>query len=197
LGREIYDSYSRGENLFLIFTETKLKGAFVIELEKFEDERGFFARVWDKKIFVEHGLNVKLVQCSISFNKKKGTLRGLHYQQSPYEETKIIRCTRGKIFDVIIDLRLKSKTFKKWFGIELTPQNNKMLYVPKGFAHGFQALMHNTEVFYQISEFYRKKYARGFRWNDKTFGIKWPLKPTIISKTDSSLPLFKTPLRVE
>jgi len=176
----------------MIFTETKLKGAYIIELEKLEDERGFFARTWDKKIFAEHGLDPKLVQCSISFNKKKGTIRGLHYQQSPYEESKIVRCTRGKIFDVIVDLRVKSKTFKKWFGIELFPQSYKMLYVPKGFAHGFQTLANNTEVFYQISEFYKKKYASGFRWNDNSFDIRWPLKSTIISKTDSSLQLFKT-----
>lgn len=169
----------------MIFTETKLKGAFIIEIERQEDERGFFARTWDQKKFEENGLNPKLVQCNISFNKKKGTLRGMHYQISPYEEAKLVRCTRGKIFDVIIDLRFKSETFKKWVGVELSAENHKMLYVPEDCAHGFQTLEDNTEVFYQMSEFYMPKYTRGVKWNDKAFGIRWPALPTIVSKKDS------------
>jgi len=175
----------------MIFTETKLKGAYIIELEKLEDERGFFARTWDKKIFAEHGLNAKIVQSSISFNKKKGTLRGLHYQISPYEETKVICCTKGKIFDVIIDLRSNSKTFKQWFSIELSPENYKMLYAPEEVAHGFQTLKDNTEVFYQISQYYMPTYAKGIRWNDEEFNIKWPLTEKIISEKDRIYPNFK------
>lgn len=175
----------------MIFTETKLKGAFMIEPEKLEDERGFFARTWDKKKFEEYGLNSKLSQCSISFNKKKGTLRGMHYQGTPYDEVKLIRCTKGKTFDVIIDLRPKSTTFKEWFGLELGEENYKMLYVPQGFAHGFQTLTDNTEVFYQISEYYMQNFSMGVRWNDPVFDIKWTLVPTVISKKDQSYPDFE------
>jgi len=170
----------------MIFNETKLKGAYVIEPEKLEDERGFFARTWDQKEFERIGLNSKLVQCNTSFNKKKGTLRGMHYQLAPYQDTKLVRCTRGKIYDVIIDLKSDSKTFKEWFGIELDEKNCKILYVPEGFAHGFQTLEDDTEVFYQMSEFFRPDYARGIRWDDETLQITWPLKPTVISKKDSS-----------
>lgn len=175
----------------MIFTETKLKGSFIIELEKVEDERGFFARSWDKKIFEEHGLNSNLFQCNISFNKKKGTLRGLHYQISPYEEAKLVRCTKGKVFEVMIDLRPKSETFMNWHGLELTSENYKMLYVPEGFALGLQTLEDNTELFYQMSQIYMPDYSRGIRWDDAMFQIKWPLKPTIISKKDISYMPFK------
>jgi len=175
----------------LILTETKLKGAFVIELEKLEDERGFFARVWDRNIFKKNGLNPDLVQCSISFNKIKGTLRGMHYQIPPYEEPKLIRCTKGVIFDVIIDLRKNSKTFKKWSSFELSNNNYKMLYIPEGFAHGFQTLEDDTEVFYQMSEFYMPKSARGIKWNDESFHIKWPLNPTMMSQKDLSYQNFE------
>jgi dTDP-4-dehydrorhamnose 3,5-epimerase len=170
----------------MIFSETKLRGAYIIEIEKQEDERGFFVRTWDAKKFEELGLNPKLVQCSISFNKKKGTLRGMHYQIPPYEEVKLIRCTKGKIFDVIIDLRTNSEKDKNWIGIELTADNYKMLYVPEGFAHGFQTLEDNTEVFYQMSEFHMPSHARTIKWNDKEYRIKWPLKPIALSKNDSS-----------
>lgn len=170
----------------MIFTETKLKGSFIIEPEKVEDERGFFARSWDKKIFEERGLNSNLVQCNISFNKKKGTIRGLHYQTSPYEEAKLVRCTKGKVFEVMIDLRSKSETFMNWLGIELTSENYKMLYVPKGFALGLQTLGDNSELFYQMSQIYIPEYSRGIRWDDETFRISWPLKPTIVSEKDLS-----------
>lgn len=158
----------------MIFTETKLKGAYVIELERIEDERGFFARSWCQKEFEEHGLNSRLVQCNISFNKKKGTLRGMHYQAGPYEEAKLVRCTRGAIYDVIIDLRPDSDTFKQWIAEELSAKNQKMLYIPEGFAHGFQTLENDSEVFYQMSEFYHPECARGVRWDDPTFRIIWP-----------------------
>ena len=168
----------------MIFTETKLKGSFIIEIEKLEDERGFFARTWDQKKFEDNDLDSKLSQCSISFNKKAGTLRGMHYQAEPYQEVKLVRCTKGKIFDVIIDLRKNSKTYMNWFGIELSSHNHKMLYVPEGFAHGFQTLEDDTEVFYQISKEYKPDFARGKLWNDPVFSISWPITPPIISEND-------------
>jgi len=170
----------------MIFNETELNGAFIIELEKKEDERGFFARSWDTKIFQERDLNPTLAQCNISLSKKRGTLRGMHFQVSPHAETKLIRCTKGKIYDVIIDLRAKSQTYKEWAAFELSENNYKMLYVPEGFAHGFQSLVDNTEIFYQVSEFYSPSAERGIRWNDPTFNIKWSLEEMIISKKDSS-----------
>jgi len=175
----------------LIFTETKLKGAFIIELEKLEDERGFFARTWDQKLFEENGLNSRIVQCDISFNQLKGTIRGMHFQIPPHEEAKVVSCIKGKIFDVIIDLRSSSETYKNWFSVELNDQNKKMLYIPEGFAHGFQTLEDNTLVNYQMSEFYSPEHARGVRWNDKSFHIDWPLKKTIISKKDLSYQSFE------
>lgn len=170
----------------MILIETALKGAFIIELEKIEDERGFFARIWCQQEFATHGLNPRLVQCNISFNRRKGTLRGMHYQAKPYEEAKLIRCTRGAIYDVIIDLRLDSLTFKQWMAVELTTDNHRMLYVPEGCAHGFQTLEDCTEVFYQMSEFYAPAQARGVRWNDPAFSIQWPLVERIISEQDQS-----------
>lgn len=166
----------------MLFTETALKGAYIVELEKKEDHRGFFARSWDTNEFAKHNLNSKLVQCNISFSKKCGTLRGMHYQTKPFEESKLIRCTKGKIFDVIIDLRPSSKTFKKWFGIELTDENYKMLFVPVGFAHGFQSLTDNAEIIYQVSEFYTPNSELGIHWNDPTFNIKWPIKEKSLQK---------------
>jgi dTDP-4-dehydrorhamnose 3,5-epimerase len=168
----------------MIFTETKLKGAFIIEPEKLEDDRGFFARTFCQEELKTHGLNPHLVQCSISFNKRKGTLRGMHYQVAPHEETKLVRCTMGAIYDVIIDLRPSSLTFKQWVGVELSAENHRMLYVPERFAHGFQTLANNTEVFYQMSEYYYQESSRGVRWNDPTFGIKWPYNDWIISTRD-------------
>ncbi|MCB2359371.1 dTDP-4-dehydrorhamnose 3,5-epimerase [Clostridium estertheticum] len=168
----------------MIFRETKLNGAYIIEIEPIEDERGFFARSWCKEEFEKYGLNSNLVQCNISFNKKKGILRGMHYQCTPYEEVKSVRCIRGAIYDVIIDLRPESETYKQWTSIELTPENRKMIYVPRGFAHGFQTLEDNTEVFYQMSEFYHGECARGVRWDDENFSIVWPIKEKIISDKD-------------
>ena len=172
------------------FVKTSLTDAYVIEIERKEDERGFFARTLDKKSFTDLNLDVDLFQNNISFNKKAKTLRGMHYQKKPFEESKIIRCTRGSIFDVIIDLRPDSKTFKERFGIELSENNYRCLYIPKGFAHGFQTLEDNSEVIYQISEMYKPEYAKGICWNDKFFEIKWPLIPTIMSKKDEKHPKF-------
>jgi dTDP-4-dehydrorhamnose 3,5-epimerase len=168
----------------MIFTETKLGGAYLIDLDKHEDERGFFARSWCQDEFEKHGLNPRMVQCNISFNEKLGTLRGLHYQSLPYQEAKLVRCTMGALYDVIVDLRSDSPTFKKWLSVELTAQNRRALYVPEGCAHGFQTLVDNTEVFYQMSEFFHPECARGVRWDDPAFGIVWPISNLIISKKD-------------
>lgn len=177
-------------NILMIFTETYLKGAYIIELEKIADERGFFARVWDKHEFEERGLNSDLVQCNVSFSNKKGTLRGMHYQIFPQEEVKLVRCTKGKIFDVIIDLRKNSNTYKKWFSKETSEDSHQMIYIPEGFAHGFQTLEDNTEVYYQVSAEYDSKLERGIRWNDPIFSISWPLEVSIMSQRDKNFPLF-------
>ncbi len=185
MGREICYINTRGADNKLRLLETKLKGAYIIELEKLEDNRGFFARTWDKKFFEERGLNSDLVQMSFSYSKKKGTLRGMHFQVEPFKETKIVRCLRGKIFDVIIDLRKESDTYKEWINVELDDkQNRKMLYIPEGFAHGFQTLEDDTEVFYQMSNWFSPEHAKGIKWNDKEFDIKWPIQNVIISDKD-------------
>ena len=175
----------------MIFSETTLKGAFLIEPEKLEDDRGFFARTWCEKEMTEQGLNARLSQCNISFNRERGTLRGMHFQAAPHEEAKLVRCTKGSIYDVIIDLRPKSVTFKKWFAAELSANNYKMLYIPENFAHGFLTLEDNSEVHYQMSEFYYPDFARGIRWNDASFSIKWPDGIRAISERDLSYPDFK------
>jgi len=172
------------------FFETRVKGAYLINLEKIDDERGFFARTWDSKIFKKFGLNNNIKQCNISLTKTKGTIRGMHLQISPHEESKLVRCVQGKVFDVIVDLRSNSKTFLQWDGIELSAENFNSIYVPEGVAHGFQILENNSTMFYQISESYFPNSTKGFRWNDENIGIKWPLSPTIISKKDQNLPLY-------
>lgn len=172
------------------FTPLPLQGAFVIEPEPIADERGFFARTFCREEFAAHGLNPDLVQCSVSFNKKKGTLRGMHFQQKPYEEVKVVRCTRGTAYDVIVDLRPASSTFRRWAGVELSAVNWKMIYVPQGFAHGFQTLENNTEVFYQMSEYFHHESASGVRVDDPCFSIEWPLSDSIISPRDLSYPFL-------
>lgn len=174
----------------MIFIETELKGAFVIDLQRLEDERGFFARSWCRREFEGNGLNPNLAQCNISYNLKKGTLRGMHYQIKPFEEAKLVRCTRGAIHDVIVDIRPDSSTFMSHIGLLLSADNRRALYVPEGFAHGFLTLQDNTEVFYQMSEFYAPEAARGFRWNDPSFGIKWPSQACVISDRDRTYPDF-------
>jgi dTDP-4-dehydrorhamnose 3,5-epimerase len=173
------------------FTETVLKGAFTVDPELIEDDRGFFARSWCSEEFKERGLSPNLVQCSISYNAKRGTLRGMHFQAAPFEEAKLVRCTMGSIYDVIVDLRPKSPTFKKWSGFELTAQNRKALYIPKGFAHGFLTLESSTEVLYQMPDPFSAAHARGVRWNDPAFGIRWPFDPTTLSAKDSGYPDFQ------
>jgi dTDP-4-dehydrorhamnose 3,5-epimerase len=174
----------------VLFKETKLAGAFIIELEKYEDERGFFARCWCQQEFEAHKLNPRAVQCNVSFNHAKGTLRGMHYQVAPRAEAKLVRCTRGSVYDVIIDLRLGSPTYLKHVSEVLSGENYRALYVPEGFAHGFQTLEDNSEVFYQMSEFYSPQLQRGLRYNDPAFGINWPISATVISDRDRSYPDF-------
>jgi dTDP-4-dehydrorhamnose 3,5-epimerase len=174
----------------VIFIETKLKGVFIMEPERLEDERGFFARTWCQREFEAHGLNPRLAQCSISFNKRRGTLRGMHYQAAPYEEARLVRCTMGAIYDVAIDLRRSSAAFKQWTAVELTADNRRMLHIPEGFAHGFQTLEDDTEVLYQMSEFYHPESITGVRWDDPAFEITWPEEVKVISARDRQYPDF-------
>ncbi len=174
----------------MIFREEKLRGAYIIEPELIEDERGFFARTWSQEEFAARGLNPKVVQCNSSFNRQRGTLRGMHYQIPPHSEVKLVRCTAGAIYDVIIDLREDSPTRSQWIGVELSARNRLMAYVPEGFAHGFQTLEDETEVFYQVSAYYHQESARGVRWDDPAFGIDWPLEISVISERDRSHPFL-------
>lgn len=175
----------------LILRQTGLKGAFIIELERAEDERGYFARAFCRREFASRGLDFNVAQCNISFNRTRGTLRGMHYQVAPHEEVKVVRCTRGALHDVILDLRPQSDTFRRWMSIELTAENGLMLYVPKGFAHGFQTLEDETEVLYLMSEDYHPESARGVRWDDPAFAIEWPAEERrIISTRDRLHPDF-------
>jgi dTDP-4-dehydrorhamnose 3,5-epimerase len=168
------------------FTSTKIFGAYLIEIQPLTDERGFFARTFCTNEFQEHGLNSNFVQCNVSFTSQRGTIRGMHYQIAPYTETKLVRCTRGAIYDVILDLRPESPTFKQWVAAELTADNHQMFYIPPGCAHGFQTLVDDTEVFYQMSEVYHADAATGVRWNDPAFGIEMPLNVTTVSERDRS-----------
>jgi dTDP-4-dehydrorhamnose 3,5-epimerase len=174
----------------MIFTETRLPGAFVIDLEQFEDERGFFARCWSEEEFTDRGLNSKLVETNLSVNWKEGTLRGMHFQIAPHAQPKLVRCTAGAIYDVFIDLRPESETFKQWSAVEVTAANRRQIYIPEGFAHGFQTLVKNTEVLYQMSAPYVPESARGVRWNDPAFGIDWPRAKRIIIARDQTYPDF-------
>lgn len=172
------------------FTATPIAGAYLIDIEKHEDARGFFARAWCHKEFEERGLNSELAQCNIAFSTRKGTLRGLHYQLPPHAETKLVRCTAGAIFDIALDLRPDSPTFRSWFGVELSAANRKMLYVPEGCAHGYQSVADQSEVFYQVTASYHPGSERGVRWNDPAFGIRIPLEVSMISDRDRQFPDF-------
>jgi len=174
----------------MIFKETKLTGVVEVHLDPRSDARGFFARSWCAREFASHGLNPQLVQCNISFNMRKGTLRGIHYQASPHPEAKLVRCTRGAIYDLAVDLRPTSPTFKQWFATLLSADNRHMLYIPEGCAHGFLTLTDNAEVFYQMSEFYHPESASGVRWDDPAFQIAWPEEIKVISERDRSYPNF-------
>lgn len=176
----------------MIFEKTKLNDAYIIHPKRLEDDRGFFARAWCQKEFEQHGLVSNLAQCNISYNKNRGTLRGMHYQKKPHEETKLVRCTAGAIVDVIIDIRPESSTFSNWLSVELSAENRTMLYVPRGFAHGYVTLVDDSEVFYQVSEFYTPGVEGGIRWNDPFFQIVWPISENlVVSEKDSSWPDYK------
>lgn len=174
----------------MIFTETSLAGAFIIDIQKLEDSRGFFSRTFCQKEFIEHGLNTRIAQCNVSFNRKKGTWRGMHLQISPFEEAKSVQCTAGAIYDVMLDLRPRSDTYLKHLGVTLRAEDYRMLYIPEGVAHGFLTLTDDVNVFYQMSEFYAPEYARGFRWNDPVFDITLPEEVKVISERDASYPNF-------
>jgi dTDP-4-dehydrorhamnose 3,5-epimerase len=174
----------------MILEPTPLQDAVIVAVEEIADERGFFARTWCRTEFVEHGLNPAIAQCNVSFNTRRGTLRGMHYQIPPHAEAKLVRCTRGSVYDVILDLRNDSPTCLRHFGIVLSAERRNALYVPEGFAHGFLTLEDATEVFYQISALHDPASARGVRWNDPAFGIRWPMEVTVISDRDRSFPDF-------
>jgi dTDP-4-dehydrorhamnose 3,5-epimerase len=174
----------------MIFKETEIKGVFIIEPQKHQDERGFFARAWCQKEFLNNGLSGHVAQVNTSYNKRKGTLRGMHYQQAPYEEIKLIRCTAGAIYDVVVDIRPNSATYMRWLGVELTSSNYRMLYVPENLAHGYQTLEDDSEVTYQVSEFYTPHAEAGIRYDDPVFGIRWPVETTSISEKDLNWPDF-------
>lgn len=175
----------------MTFQETKLPGVFEIQLDIKPDERGFFARSWCQNEFENQGLATRLVQCNVSFNMRTGTLRGMHYQAAPHAETKLVRCTRGSIYDVALDLRPDSPNFKQWVAVVLTAEKRNMAYIPEGCAHGFLTLEDRTEVFYQMSEFYHPESSRGIRWNDPAFQIEWPARVEVISDRDRSYSDFE------
>ncbi len=173
------------------YTPTPLEGAYIIDIESHQDERGYFARVWCAREFEAHGLNPALLQCNIAYNKRKGILRGMHYQRAPWSEVKLVRCTRGAVYDVIVDLREHSPTRLQWTGVELTQDNHRMLYVPEGFAHGYLTLEDDSELFYQVSQVYTPEAEGGLRWNDPAVGIDWPdVGELLISPKDSVWPLL-------
>ena len=174
----------------MIFQRTALEGAFVIEPERLSDERGFFARTWRAREAERHGLDPRVAQCSTSYNTTKGTLRGMHFQAAPHEEAKLVRCTRGAVYDVIIDLRPSSPTFTRHVAVMLSEENGRAIYVPEGFAHGFQTLEDDSEVHYQMSTFYVPSHSRGVRWNDPAFGIAWPPAERVITDRDRRYPDF-------
>jgi len=175
----------------MVFTETPLDGAFLIDLDRREDERGFFARLWCTEELAARGLVSRFVQCNTSFSRRAGTLRGLHYQVAPHAEVKLMCCTQGAIHDVIVDLRPESRTYRRWFGVELTAESGRMVYVPAGFAHGFQTLLPDTQVCYPVSSAYCPEAERGIRWNDSAFEISWPAAgPRSVSPKDQSWPDF-------
>ena len=173
------------------FTSTTIHNAFLIDLQQMHDDRGFFARSWCKREFEEHGLNSRLVQCNVSFNLRKGTLRGMHYQAKPFEEAKVMQCTKGSVYVAVVDIRANSPTCDRTFGVILSAENRKMLYVPEGCANGYLTLEDNSEIYYQMSEFYSPESYRGFRWDDPRFPIAWPSRPAVISDRDRTYPDFK------
>ena len=183
------DPEARGHRLR--FTDTDIPGVVIVDIEPVQDDRGFFARTFADDEFERRDLNARVVQCSLSFNRKRGTLRGMHLQSEPWAETKLVRCTRGRLYDVALDLRPGSATYRRWVAVELSAETRRMLYIPEGVAHGFQTLEDDTEVFYQISNAYHAEAARGVRWNDSSFAIRWPLPDPILSERDRAYPDFR------
>lgn len=175
----------------MIFTPARLDGVWIVELDPHEDDRGTFARTWCRREFAEHGLPTELVQCSLSRTKRRGTIRGLHWQAPPHAEDKLVRCSRGAIWDVAVDLRPDSPTFREHVGVELTAETGRALLVPKGFAHGFQTLEDDVEVLYKMSEFYEPEAGRGARWDDPAFDIDWPIDDPVLHPRDASFPDFE------
>jgi dTDP-4-dehydrorhamnose 3,5-epimerase len=194
MGWPICGTDSRSDDLSVIFLPTSLAGAFILELDRRNDDRGYFARTWCQREFEEHGLNSSLVQCSVSHSLRRHTLRGMHWQASPQSEVKLVRCTRGAIWDVIIDLRPESPTYMSHFGVELSAESGRALYVPEGVAHGFVTLADGSEVFYQMSNFHEPAFARGARWNDPAFAIEWPVRTPILHPRDASYPDYLAPV---
>lgn len=190
MGRKICNTHTQRRDIELNFRPLALQGSFLIEPERIADERGFFARTYCRQEFVEHNLNPELLQCSISVNTVRHTLRGVHFQKQPHQEAKLVRCTHGAAYHAIVDLRVESESYLQWAAEELNARDRSMLYVPEGVAHGFITLEDNTEVFYQMSENYHPENAAGVRWNDPIFGIEWPVKPAAISRQDNSYPDF-------
>ncbi|MEH2535987.1 dTDP-4-dehydrorhamnose 3,5-epimerase [Bradyrhizobium sp. AZCC 1588] len=190
MGRQVRRPHSRTEGPRLKFIETGFPGLFVVDINPVTDVRGFFARSFCVREFEKYGLDPAVAQCNISFNENAGTLRGLHYQAAPFEEAKLVRCTVGAIHDVVVDLRRESPRFLQSYAVELTAENRRMIFVPKGFAHGFQTLSDRSEVFYMMSEFYHPESARGLRWNDPALAIRWPLENPIMSEKDQAYPLL-------
>ena len=175
----------------MIFTETNVKGCFMIEPDRFDDDRGYFSKIWDFKELAQRGLSTEFAQFNLAYNYKAGTLRGMHYQTAPHEEVKLVRCTRGAVYDVIIDLRAVSPTYMQWSGVELNEDNCRTYYVPKGCAHGYITLSDKAEVTYNVSAGYAPTAAAGVRWNDPVFGVKWPSQPSVINPRDNTYPDFK------
>ncbi len=175
----------------MIFEETPLRGAYIIHPDRFDDERGYFARTFCSREYEAHGLSPTVAQCNTSWNRHRGTLRGLHWQEAPHREVKLVRCAAGALFDVIVDLRPESHTFKRWFGLELTPTNGRLLYIPERFAHGYLTLEEGTEVAYQMSTFYAPGFTRGARYDDPAFGIVWPEPVMVIAERDRTYPDFE------
>jgi dTDP-4-dehydrorhamnose 3,5-epimerase len=176
----------------MIFTESALPGVFIVDIERLSDDRGFFARTYCSEEFAAKGMGPELRQCSVSHNARRGTLRGLHFQAAPHAEHKLVRCTAGSVFDVIVDVRRESSHYGRWVSVELTAANRRAVFIPPGFAHGFITLSDDAEVYYMISVPHAPEHARGFKWNDPAFGIQWPLEPTVISPRDAGYPLMQT-----
>jgi len=191
MGRTFRGSDSGSNCLPVIFVPTSLPGAFLVDIDRRDDDRGFFARTWCRREFAEMGLNADLAQCNVSYTKRRGTLRGMHWQASPHTEAKLVRCTRGAIWDSIIDLRPDSPTYMKHFGVELTAQSGRAIYIPEGMAHGFVTLQDDCEVSYQMSEFHEPAAARGIRWNDPAFAIAWPVADPILHPRDAAYPDYQ------